>query len=122
MRIFKEESGQALLITALFTGIVFLGVAALAIDVGMLYRERRIVQTAADAGALAAAVGESKGTNITTSADAAATQNGLNIVSATPTAGQATVTAVDGIAGKTGTAYVQVTVTNYTPTFFMGAI
>lgn len=121
MRIFKEESGQALLITALFTGIVFLGVAALAIDVGMLYRERRIVQTAADAGALAAAVGESKGTNITTSADAAATQNGLNIVSATPTAGQATVTAVDGIAGKTGTAYVQVTVTNYTPTFFMGA-
>ena len=56
VRLLRDESGQATIFMALFMGILFLGFAALAIDVGMLYRERRIVQTAADAGALAAAV------------------------------------------------------------------
>jgi len=121
VRLLRDESGQATIFMALFMGILFLGFAALAIDVGMLYRERRIVQTAADAGALAAAAGESSSANITTAAIAAAAENGLTVVTSNPAAGQATLTAVDGISGTGNTAYVQVTVTQLTPTSFMGA-
>lgn len=127
MRDLRDESGNVLVVTALFTALVFLGVAALAIDVGWLYHEKRIVQTAADAGALAAATAESQAGStsavVQATARAAAVQNGLTVVDATPNTGQATVSFTDGIPGKAGTnvAYVQVTVTNQTPTFFMGA-
>ena len=51
----REESGQALVLAALAM-VVVLGMAALAIDVGMFLQERRDLQNAADAAALAGAV------------------------------------------------------------------
>lgn len=48
----KHESGQLMVIVALGT-VVFLGFAALAIDLGRAYSERRLGQNAADAAALA---------------------------------------------------------------------
>lgn len=50
----KEESGQIIIILAVSL-IVILGVAALAVDGGMLYTERRFAQNAADASSLAGA-------------------------------------------------------------------
>ena len=52
MRTHHEETGQVLVQMAIVL-VVLLGAASLAIDVGRLYRERRQMQNAADAGALA---------------------------------------------------------------------
>jgi Predicted membrane protein len=104
---------------ALIAGTVLSGMLALVVDVGLLYRQKRIVQAAADCGALAAAESESTGADITTSASTAASQNGLTIGTGS---GQATVSAVDGISGTGNTAYVRVTVTAHTPTIFLGML
>jgi hypothetical protein len=53
-RIFKDESGVVLVLVALLL-VVFLGVGALVIDLGVLYVARNELQNAADAGALAGA-------------------------------------------------------------------
>jgi Flp pilus assembly protein TadG len=121
LRILRDESGNVLLLTALTFSFLLLGVAAMATDVGWVYHQKRIVQTAADDAALAAAVAESTtGADITTAATNAATANGLTVVTSSPTAGQATVSVTDNILGPVSTKkYVQVTVTNVTPTFFM---
>ncbi len=54
MRKLVGETGQALVQVALLI-VVLLGIVALAVDVGHLYQERRQMQNAADAGALAGA-------------------------------------------------------------------
>ena len=48
----RDDSGATALFVAVIT-VVLLGVAALVVDVGLLYAERRSMQTAADAAALA---------------------------------------------------------------------
>ena len=53
-----RESGQATTIMALFMGLVMLGFIALALDVGYLFRAKRIAQAAADAAAVAIRVRE----------------------------------------------------------------
>jgi hypothetical protein len=53
-RRFRRESGQALVLAAAAM-VVILGMAAMAIDVGMFLQERRDLQNAADAAALAGA-------------------------------------------------------------------
>src|SRR5208283_153114 len=53
IRTMKGESGQVLILTALCL-VVVVGSVGIAVDVGMLYRAKRIMQTAADAGAIAA--------------------------------------------------------------------
>ena len=55
MRLFREERGQTLVLTALCM-TCFMGFMALAIDVGLLFNARRKLQTAADAAATAAAL------------------------------------------------------------------
>ena len=55
MRFVKDESGQALVMTAVSMSLL-MGFLALAVDVGMLFRERRQMQIAADAAAAAAAL------------------------------------------------------------------
>jgi len=79
MRVFREESGQALVFTALCM-TVLLGFMALAIDVGLLFRARRNVQIVADAAAVAAAL-DYKYNGVVSSAkaagQAAATANGM---------------------------------------------
>lgn len=124
MRDLRDESGNVLILTAFFVALVFLGVAAMAVDVGWIYHEKRVVQTAADAGALAAATAESEASSpgIQSAATTAATQNGLTVVTGTPGSGQATVTATDGITGPVDTKkYVKVVVTDKVPTFFLSA-
>ena len=54
MKRLKDESGQALIITALCMTCLF-GFAALATDVGIILREKRMAQTAADGAAVAGA-------------------------------------------------------------------
>ncbi|HEX4283816.1 MAG TPA: pilus assembly protein TadG-related protein [Terracidiphilus sp.] len=114
----RDERGQATIFMALCMSTVLLGFFALAADAGMMYRQKRLVQTAADAGALAAAAGQSSGANITNSAQTAATQNGLTLGTGR---GQATVTATS-LSSSGNTGYVQVAVTEHTPTFFLGAV
>jgi Flp pilus assembly protein TadG len=50
-----DERGQSTILMALLTGTILIGFVGLAVDVGMLYREKSMAQTAADAGAIAAA-------------------------------------------------------------------
>jgi Flp pilus assembly protein TadG len=119
VKLVKEVHGQTTVLMALLAGTVLSGMLALVVDVGLLYREKRIVQAAADSGALAAAEGESLGADITTSATTAATRNGLTIGTGS---GQATVTAVDGLSGTGNTSYVRVTVTVHSPTIFLGML
>jgi len=54
MKIFRNEEGQTLVLTA-FCMTAMLGFLALSIDVGVLFRTKRTLQTAADAAAVAAA-------------------------------------------------------------------
>jgi Flp pilus assembly protein TadG len=54
MKRLRDESGQALIITALCMTCLF-GFAALATDVGIILREKRMAQTAADGAAVAGA-------------------------------------------------------------------
>jgi Flp pilus assembly protein TadG len=54
-----------------------LGLAALAIDVGMLWTTRRQMQTAADAAAVAASRAMAEGTSVSTAANAVATLDGF---------------------------------------------
>lgn len=67
MKFWKNESGQILVITAL-SMMVLLGFVAFATDVGLMLRQRRMAQTAADSAALAATTEmlyESNPTNVT---------------------------------------------------------
>ena len=55
MRILKNESGQVLVFTVLWMSLL-MGCVAMAVDVGMMFRAKRSVQTAADAAAFAGAL------------------------------------------------------------------
>ncbi|HEY4781918.1 MAG TPA: pilus assembly protein TadG-related protein, partial [Chthoniobacterales bacterium] len=55
MKRLKDESGQALIVTALCMTCLF-GFAALATDVGLMLREKRLLQIAADSAAIAGAL------------------------------------------------------------------
>jgi Putative Tad-like Flp pilus-assembly len=77
MKRLKDENGQALIITALCM-TCFFGFMALAADVGIMLREKRLVQSAADSAAIAGALEVNLDpTNVSTAAQAAATQNGF---------------------------------------------
>lgn len=72
----KDESGQTLIIAVLcFTSVA--AVLALAVDVGMLFHAKRVLQTAADSGATAGA-GELYYGGATAAAKAATAQNGIS--------------------------------------------
>ena len=133
MKILKEESGQVLVLTAL-SMVLLLGFAGFATDVGVLLHEQRMVQTAADSAAIAAAteaLNENTPTSVNTEIyDAASTDAELNGF---------TVGASNGATSSTGTTltvntdssvtltdyqsagYFQAIVTHSTPTIFMGA-
>jgi Flp pilus assembly protein TadG len=78
MKRLKDESGQALIITALCMTCLF-GFAALAADVGIILREKRMAQTAADGAAVAGASELAFGaTKVSSVAKAAAALNGFS--------------------------------------------
>jgi hypothetical protein len=121
MKRLKDESGQALIITALCMTCLF-GFAALATDVGIMLREKRMVQTAADGAAVAGASEMFVGTaQVSSVAKAAAGLNGysdgVNGVTVVVNGGPTTGPAYGPHAGVSG--YVEVIVSKVQPTIFM---
>ncbi len=121
MRFWKDDSGQTLVISAAFMGIIAIGFAAFAVDTGYLFRERRLAQAAADAAALAASTEAVAGypANEQIVANAVAKQNGFDTTLAT---NPAIVTLSSPATGAfAGSAYIQATVSKPIPTYFLSA-
>jgi hypothetical protein len=116
----SDEGGQAL-VTSLLCMTCLFGFAALATDVGVLLREKRLAQIAADSAAIAGALELNySSSSVTSAAQAAATQNGFT----TGTSG-ATVTVnppplYGPHAGVNG--YVEVIVQQVQPALFRGLL
>lgn len=128
----KEDSGQVLVMTALSI-TVLLGFIAFATDVGLLLRERRMVQTAADSAAIAGAAEalyEGTPTSVTsgmwTAASGDSAFNGFTAGASNGTKNSSTGTTLTlnvypniTIPAFNSAGYVQAVVTQTTPTFFM---
>jgi hypothetical protein len=106
---------------AFFMAALALGFVAFALDVGALFREKRMAQSAAQAAAVAAAeeAGYGNTTNEQAVANAMATLNGFNTTLAT---NPATVTLTKPTTGNFTGSYVQATVRMPIHTTFLGAI
>ena len=72
-----NEEGQALVLIA-FAAVALFAFAAIAIDGGRSFSEKRHAQNAADTSALAGALAYTRGENVTTKAQERATSNGYN--------------------------------------------
>jgi Flp pilus assembly protein TadG len=125
MKIFRNQEGQTLVLTAL-CGSVLLGFLGLALDVGTLFHTRRALQTAADAGAVAAALQAEYGQTISPctsgvqyqcAAAAAAVLNGVSASNVTVNVGTSISTGYHKAAG-----FYEVIVSQPSPTYFMGAL
>ncbi len=121
MKIFTDKSGQATVFVAVFMGLIALGFLAFALDAGLLFRQRRMAQSAADAAAVAAAneltVGNTS--NEQTVANAIAQMNGFDTTLST---NPATVTLVTPSTGTfKGSTYVEVTVSKPIHTYLLAA-
>lgn len=112
MKILRDERGQAAVFMALVIGFVLMGCVALAVDAGMLFRQRRIAQAVADSAALAAAEEQPYG-NADAAAKAMASLHGFaaSTVTVNPTP------LYGAFAGKSG--YTEVIISNPTPTYLM---
>ena len=127
MRKFADESGQALVISALAMTCL-LGFAALAADVGIMMREKRMAQTAADAAAVAGALelnflGSGSTAAIQAAGLTAAGENGFSATtSGTITSSGVTVTinAPPKFGPNQKAGYVEAIVSIQQPTIFMG--
>jgi hypothetical protein len=124
-RLVRRPSGQTFLLVSIGL-VVLLGMAALAVDVGDLWTTRRLMQSAADAGAVAGAdeiaIGGSS-TDITAAAKDAASHNGFADGGTRPGTSNTITVAVHN--PPTSGAYaansnaVQVDVSQTQPTYFM---
>lgn len=125
MKLMREEEGQTLVLTALLM-CCLMGFMALALDVGVAYRQQRRLQVAADAAAIAAGWSYYNSGNLSTSscgsttgnilcaAQNGAAQNGVTDTTqinahVSPTYGQ-----------HTGAAYVEVIIQQPATAMFMG--
>ena len=121
MKLVRDEEGQTLVVVAAFMALVAFGFLAFAVDVGTLFRQKRMAQGAADAAAIAAATEVAAGdtANEQSVANAMAKLNGFDTTLASH---PATVTLTTPTTGNfTGSAYVQATVTRPVPTIFLAA-
>lgn len=117
-RVLWDERGQSTVLLALFGGIVSLGFVALSLDIGYLFREKRMAQAAADAAAIAAAEESVAGNsgNEQAVANAMAKLNGFDTTLAR---NPATVSLVTPSSGNfSGSSYVEAVVSKPIPTFF----
>jgi Flp pilus assembly protein TadG len=114
MRFWNEDDGQSMVLTAVFMAILSLGFLALAVDTGLLFREKRIVQSAANAAAMGAANELAAGRTSTEQAVANRLAS-LNGVSSAPAL--STLTTLNGVSSQ----YVQATVTQSMSTPFLSA-
>ena len=115
MKLFRKEDGQAMVFTALLM-CCLMGFMAIAIDVGVLFRAQRKVQTAADAAAIAGTIEyfyHGSG-NASTVAKTAAANNGISDPN------QVSVIIPPGGGYHTGSAYLEVIIRQPNPTLFMG--
>jgi Flp pilus assembly protein TadG len=121
MKNLRDESGQTVVFVAFFMAVLGLGFVAFALDVGELYREKRMAQSAAQAAAVAAAeeVGYGNTSNKQAVANAMATLNGFNTGLAT---NPATVALSTPLSGNFTGSYWQATVRMPIHTTFLGAI
>jgi Flp pilus assembly protein TadG len=119
-RMLGDESGQSVLFIAFFLGLVALGFVAFALDVGNLFRERQMAQSAANAAVVAAAeqLGAGDNSNEQTIANDVAKLNGFDTTLGT---NPATVTLTTPGSGNFTGSYVQATVSKPIKTYFMGA-
>jgi Flp pilus assembly protein TadG len=124
-RVGRRSSGQTFLLVSIAL-VVLLGMAALAVDIGDLWTTRRLMQSAADAGAVAGAdeitLGGSSSA-ITTAAQDAASHNGFTDGSSRPGASSIVTVAVhnpptSGPFAANSNA-VEVDVSQSQPTYFM---
>ena len=134
MYIRSDEQGQTTVITALCM-VVLLGFVAFAVDVGLLFRERRNLQIVADAAATAGALDYYKnGVGATSSvgyaqaaAENAITRNGLSgttfttscPITPTGSAPQACVSVPPSSGVHTGAGFVEVQIVQHKSTTFM---
>ncbi len=123
MRFLREERAQSLVAVAAFMTLVGVGFLAFAMDVGSLFRAKRLAQAAADAAAVAAAKEIEMGnttSNEQAIANAVAKLNGFDT---TASSNPATVSLTTPSSGTfTGSIYVQATVSKSVPTPFLGAL
>ncbi len=121
MKLLKDEDGQAIVVFAAVMAIVALGFLAFAVDIGSLFRQKRMAQAAADAVAVAAAenVANSAGANEQGVANAIAKMNGFDTTLANNPARVTLATPQSG--NFVGSSYVQATVSKPVPTLFLGA-
>jgi Flp pilus assembly protein TadG len=119
-RLLGDESGQTVLFVAFFLGLVAVGFIAVALDVGVLFRAKRMAQSAAQAAAVAAAeqLGANDSSNEQAVANAMAKLNGFDTTLAT---NPATVTLTTPNTGNFTGSYVQATVSMPIKTYFLGA-
>jgi Flp pilus assembly protein TadG len=115
VKILRDESGQTLVIAALCMTCL-MGFMALSVDIGLMLRAKRVLQTAADSAAIAGAAELISGT-WAAAARADAAQNGVtdgvNGATVTPHNGPSTGPHAGNLA------YVEVIVAQTQPTFFM---
>jgi len=111
----KSESGQAIILIV-FAFISLIGVAALAVDGGNAYLEKRRTQNAADNTALASALARIKGSNWVAETFAIAKQNGFDNDGVTNTVLVYSPPASGNYKGNVE--YIQVIIVNNVPTFF----
>ncbi len=119
MRIHRDERGQTILLVA-FSLPILIGFIGIATDVGALFKDKRTLQTAADAAAIAGALNLNYGTTaIQTAARNAATSNGFTDGSAGVTVTVPPTPQWPGstYVGKPG--YTEVTITKVEPTIFL---
>lgn len=122
MKRLGSDSGQMLIMLAVSMAVL-LGFAALATDIGVILHEKRLAQSAADSAAIAAALATTNGNDATAAGLADAKLNGFTD-QATDSSGNVITSVVispkpvDGaFTGQTG--YVEATITQQAPTFFM---
>lgn len=121
----SKQRGQAFwVVTAAL--VALLGIGALAVDIGNLWTTKRLMQSAADAGAMAGADAiaiSASSANVTSSAQAASAQNGFTDGSATTRSSHTVSVAVHNPPQSgpyaTNSNAVEVKVTQVQPTYFM---
>ena len=118
LKVLCDERGQAMVFSLLAMTVLF-GFIGFAVDVGVLLRAKRAMQTAADSAAIAAAL-EYNYVDMTTAAHDAAAQNGVVIGTNGGAVTVNTPPVYGSYVGKTG--YVEAIVSQDQPTGFMGMI
>jgi hypothetical protein len=123
MKLFRDEEGQTLVLTA-FLACCLMGFMALAIDVGVAFRTQRRVQVQADSAAVAAALCGAYGgqfctrfggTDVNTVASGAATSNGM------PAGASFALNKPATLGQHTNSGYYEVIIQQPSAAMFMGA-